>query len=62
MGELDPDFKDPRAEAAWIGEQLRGEVVVVPECGHYPQAQQPEAVSAAVIAFLDSVGHGPHGA
>jgi len=71
MGELDPDFKDPGAEAAWIGEQLHGEVVVVPECGHYPQAQQPEAVSAAVIAFLGTVGtngthgdvgNGPHGA
>jgi pimeloyl-ACP methyl ester carboxylesterase len=52
MGDQDPDFSDPAAEAAWIASTLSGAVVMVPEAGHYPQSQQPEIVSAAVIAFL----------
>ncbi len=55
MGERDADWKDPAAEAKWIGEALRGEVVMVPEAGHYPQSQQPELTSDAVIAFLTKV-------
>ena len=52
MGDQDPDFSDPAAEAAWIATTLSGTVVMVPEAGHYPQSQQPEIVSAAVISFL----------
>lgn len=55
MGELDPDFPDPRAEAGWIGEQLQAEVVMVPEAGHYPQAQQPQVVLSALTRFLAGV-------
>jgi pimeloyl-ACP methyl ester carboxylesterase len=55
MGERDPDFKDPVAEARWIGERLNAEVVMVPDSGHYPQSQQPELTSAAVVRFLESV-------
>ncbi|MEZ5092828.1 alpha/beta fold hydrolase [Nocardioides sp.] len=56
MGELDPDFPDPAAEAAWIADQLDGEVLMVPEAGHYPQAQRADLVTPAVVAFLESVG------
>ncbi len=55
MGELDPDFADPAAEAAWIGQTLSGEVVMVPEAGHYPQSQQPELTAAVVLDFLKKV-------
>jgi pimeloyl-ACP methyl ester carboxylesterase len=55
MGNRDPDFKDPAGEARWIGETLHGEVVMVPEAAHYPQSQQPEITSAAVIKFLAQV-------
>ena len=58
MGELDPDFDDPKAEAAWIGEALRAEVVMVPEAGHYPQSQQPGTVSAAVVSYLRRLDEG----
>jgi pimeloyl-ACP methyl ester carboxylesterase len=54
MGELDPDFPKPAAEATWIAEHLHGQVVMVPEAGHYPQSQRPDVVNPAVIAFLDS--------
>lgn len=52
MGEKDPDFTNPSAEAAFIGDALGAEVVMVAEAGHYPQAQQPEITSEAVVAFL----------
>ena len=55
MGERDPDFKDPAAEARWIGETLHGDVVLVPEAGHYPQSQQPEITADAVLGFLARV-------
>jgi len=52
MGDKDPDFKNPKAEADWIATTLHGSAVMVPEAGHYPQSQQPELVSAAIIDFL----------
>lgn len=55
MGEQDPDFVDPHAEAAWIAERLSGSIVMVPDAGHYPQSQQPELVAAAVSTFLAEV-------
>lgn len=55
MGELDPDFPKPAVEAAWIGAQLAAEVVMVPEAGHYPQAQRPDLVVPVVEKFLKSV-------
>lgn len=55
MGERDPDFKDPAAEAHWIGETLEAEVVMVPEAGHYPHSQQPEITERAILDFLDQM-------
>ena len=55
MGDRDADFKDPAAEAQWIGERLHGEVVMVSEAGHYPQSQQPEITAEAVLGFLKTV-------
>ncbi len=56
MGDRDPDFPDPRAEASWIAGTLHGEAVMVSEAGHYPQSQQPDATSSAVLGFLRSAG------
>jgi pimeloyl-ACP methyl ester carboxylesterase len=55
MGELDPDFPDPATEADWIATVLDGEVVMVPDAGHYPQSQQPEITGGAVLRFLAGV-------
>jgi len=55
MGEKDPDFKDPAAEARFIGDALQAEVVMVADAGHYPQSQQPEATAGAMLAFFASV-------
>ena len=54
-GEQDPDFPDPRAEADWIGQALRGQVVMVSEAGPYPQSQRPGLTAAAVLRFPGTV-------
>ncbi|QNE37026.1 alpha/beta fold hydrolase [Leifsonia shinshuensis] len=51
VGALDPDYRDPAAEADWI-ESLGAEVVRVPESGHYPQAQRPDVIVPATLRFL----------
>jgi pimeloyl-ACP methyl ester carboxylesterase len=56
MGDRDPDFPDPQVEASWIAGTLHGEAVMVSEAGHYPQSQQPDATSSAVLGFLRSLG------
>jgi pimeloyl-ACP methyl ester carboxylesterase len=55
MGERDPDFPDPAAEAHLVARRLNGEVLLVPNAGHYPQAEYPEIVGPAVIGFLGRV-------
>jgi pimeloyl-ACP methyl ester carboxylesterase len=57
MGELDPDFPSPRAEADWIAATLHGKSVMVADAGHYPQSQQPEVVTSAIVGFLAEAGH-----
>jgi pimeloyl-ACP methyl ester carboxylesterase len=53
MGAADIDWPDPAAEAEWIGTALHAEVVVVPEVGHYPQAQAPDVTAAAVGRLIE---------
>jgi pimeloyl-ACP methyl ester carboxylesterase len=55
MGELDKDFPDPAAEAGWIADQLGGEVLMVPEAGHYPHSQRADLVNPAVVEFARKV-------
>ncbi|MEV4297273.1 alpha/beta fold hydrolase [Microbispora rosea] len=55
MGTRDPDWADPRAEADGIVAgmpQGLGDVVMIDGAGHYPHAQHPDEVAAAVLAFL----------
>jgi pimeloyl-ACP methyl ester carboxylesterase len=53
MGEKDPDFPDQAAEARFAADRLRGEVLMVPESGHYPMADSPHVVNPALIAFAE---------
>jgi len=55
MGERDPDFADPAAEAAWIAERLSARVLLVPGAGHYPQVERPDVVNPALIEFCASL-------
>jgi pimeloyl-ACP methyl ester carboxylesterase len=52
MGAKDPDFPDPAREADWVAAQLRAESLVVERVGHYPHVEQPHAVGAAIVAFM----------
>ncbi|MCD0448065.1 alpha/beta hydrolase [Actinocorallia sp. API 0066] len=53
MGALDPDFPDPRAEAADLAALLpQGEAVVIEGSGHYPHAQHPQETTAAILRLL----------
>lgn len=54
MGEKDRDFTDPRAEAAWVAEALRGEYCMIAGAGHYPMAEQPKATLTSILPFLTS--------
>lgn len=53
MGEADPDFADPQAEAETVARLLCGTVHMVPGAGHYPHVEAPELVAPALLRFLD---------
>jgi pimeloyl-ACP methyl ester carboxylesterase len=56
MGTADPDFPDPAREAQWIVDHLAdAEQLLVQGAGHYPQAEEPETVNAALIGFGQKV-------
>jgi pimeloyl-ACP methyl ester carboxylesterase len=61
MGSQDPDWPDPRTEAAAIVALLPkglGRYVMIEGAGHYPNAQFPQQVAAAIVPFLaDHVRH-----
>lgn len=56
MGDRDPDFRNPAAEAQWIVDRLSSRVVMVGHAGHYPQAEYPNRVTPAVLSFLEESG------
>jgi pimeloyl-ACP methyl ester carboxylesterase len=59
MGTDDSDFPDPKAEATALVGLLPdglGQYQMIENAGHYPHAEYPEEVAAAVIPFLRN-GH-----
>jgi pimeloyl-ACP methyl ester carboxylesterase len=52
MGDGDPDFPDPAAEAATIAARTGGRVEMVAETGHYPHAQRPDHVAVVLTRFF----------
>ncbi len=57
MGEADPDFADPRAEAETVARLLRGRVHMVPGAGHYPHVEAPDDVTPALRRFFGAQGN-----
>lgn len=49
MGDADPDFDDPAAEARWIGERTGARVELLAGVGHYPQAEDPAATVRLIV-------------
>lgn len=61
MGDADPDFRDPAAEAQTFADAVGAAagtpgVRMIANAGHYPHAEQPEAVADALLAFASSLG------
>jgi pimeloyl-ACP methyl ester carboxylesterase len=56
MGEDDPDAAEPDLHAQAIVEHLGGpaRVLLVPDVGHFPQAEVPEVAASQTSAFLRS--------
>ena len=55
MGDEDPDWADPRAEADGIAAAMPsglGAVAMLKGAGHYPHAQCPEQVTGLITAFI----------
>jgi pimeloyl-ACP methyl ester carboxylesterase len=59
VGALDPDYRDPAAELAWMGEQLHAETILVENAAHYAQHQRPDVVVPAVLRFAAALREGP---
>lgn len=58
VGAGDPDYKDPAAELAHMGEQLHAETVLVEGAAHYAQHQRPDVVVPAVVRFATALRDG----
>lgn len=58
VGAGDPDYKDPAAELAWMGEQLGAETVLVEDAAHYAQHQRPDVVVPRVLGFAEALRAG----
>jgi pimeloyl-ACP methyl ester carboxylesterase len=59
MGDEDPDFADPRAEAEAVVAAMPagvGSVAMLKGAGHYPHAQLPSEVAALITSFLSRAG------
>lgn len=54
MGDADPDFPDPAAEARHLADVLHADVWIVPGGGHYPHQEVPEAFVSRVAAFVET--------
>lgn len=54
MGSKDPDFPDPKAEAQWVADAVRGRYVMVDGAGHYPHAEMPEVTTPLIVNFLQA--------
>lgn len=52
IGALDPDYEDPAAELAHVGEVLEARTLFVDDAAHYPHRQRPELVIPAIRAFI----------
>ena len=55
VGALDPDYADPAAELARMGERLAARTLLVPEAAHYAHTQRPDLVLPAVAAFAEEL-------
>lgn len=53
MGEKDPDFSEPKAEAELVSHLLNGQVEIVPKVGHYPHVEVPGFTFEMIKKFIE---------
>lgn len=61
IGALDPDYRDPAAELAWMGERLGAETLLVDDAAHYAHHQRPDVVVPTLLRFVDGLRVGGSG-
>ena len=52
MGTADPDWPDPEAEARFVAETLKADLLLVSGAGHYPLAERPDLTTDTVVAAI----------
>ncbi|KAH8888092.1 alpha/beta-hydrolase [Thozetella sp. PMI_491] len=56
IGDADPDWSDPLAEAKWVASNFEGsETIEVPGAGHAPMFEKPELVTPGVLKFAERI-------
>ena len=56
MGDKDPDWKDPLAEARWVASSFsEAQTLTVPGAGHAPMLERPGVVGARLLTFLENI-------
>jgi pimeloyl-ACP methyl ester carboxylesterase len=56
MGEADPDWKDPLAEAKWVASNFADvEALTVPGVGHAPMFERPNIVGPVFVEFVEKL-------
>lgn len=58
VGAADPDYRDPAAELAYMGERLHAETLLVDGAAHYAQHQRPDVVVPAMLRFAGGLREG----
>ncbi len=58
VGAIDPDYRDPAAELAYMGGQLHAETLLVEDAAHYVHAQRPDVVLPRIVAFAAGLRDG----
>jgi pimeloyl-ACP methyl ester carboxylesterase len=51
MGDKDPDFDDPLAEAKTLASMTKGEYFMFKDCGHYPYKEDPKKLKEIVLGL-----------
>lgn len=56
IGDADPDWSDPLAEARWVASNFTdAKMVTVKGAGHAPMLERPEVVGPATLKFLKEI-------
>lgn len=62
IGDADPDWADPLAEAKWVASNFTdAETITVPGAGHAPMFEKPDVVAPGLLRFLEKINFNKKG-